>query len=236
MSANSTSGHPSPAVVVEGLSRRYGSFTALEDVSFRVPAGAKVALLGANGAGKSTLLATLCTLAPPRVGRVAVAGFDVARAGGNVRRHIGVLAHQPMVYEDLTSLENLRFFARLYGLVDADARIDELLRAVGLWRRRDEPARVLSRGYHQRLAMARALVHGPTVLFLDEPETGLDVDALTLLDELMLCATGLTIVSATHRRERIDGWSTGVLVLERGRLIEDSVTASAGRPLAETRA
>lgn len=217
---------PGPAVLVEELSRRYGAVTALDSVSFEVPVGAKVALLGANGAGKSTLLATLCTLAPPRVGRVAVAGFDVARAGGEVRRRIGVLAHQPMVYEDLTSLENLRFFARLYGLLEAEPRIDELLRAVGLWRRRDEPARVLSRGYHQRLAMARALVHRPAVLLLDEPETGLDVDALALLDELMLCAPGVTVLSATHRRERIDAWSTGVVILERGRIVEDTVTPS----------
>ncbi|MCC6237609.1 MAG: ABC transporter ATP-binding protein [Dehalococcoidia bacterium] len=230
-----TPASPSPVVVVEGLSRRYGSVTALDDVGFEVPAGARVALLGANGAGKSTLLATLCTLAPPRVGRVTIAGHDVARAGGEVRRRIGVLAHQPMVYEDLTSLENLRFFARLYGLLDANARIEELLRAVGLWRRRDEPARVLSRGYHQRLAMARALVHQPSVLLLDEPETGLDTDALTLLDDLMLRAAGITVLAATHRRDRVDDWSTGVLVLERGRIIEDSVsppTPAAPRALA----
>ncbi len=235
MSAAAPAGRPGlshAAVVVEGLSRRYGAVTALDDVSCVVPAGAKVALLGANGAGKSTLLATLCTLAPPRIGRVTIAGFDVARSGGEVRRRIGVLAHQPMVYEDLTSLENLRFFARLYGLLEADARIEELLRAVGLWRRRDEPARVLSRGYHQRLAIARALVHRPTVLLLDEPETGLDTDALVLLDELMLGAAGVTVVSATHRRDRVEAWATGVLVLDRGRVVQDTVSPAA-RPPAE---
>lgn len=215
------------AVVAEGLGRRFGIITALDEVSFVVPAGAKVALLGANGAGKSTLLSILCTLAPPRIGRAMVAGFDVARAGGDVRRRIGVLAHQPMVYEDLTSLENLRFFARLYAVGDPEPRIEELLRAVGLWRRRDEPAHVLSRGYHQRLAMARALVHRPAVLLLDEPETGLDVDALGLLDDLMLCAPGLTVLSATHRRERLDAWATGALVLDRGRVVEDSTGAPA---------
>lgn len=213
------------AIVAEGLGRRFGAVTALDDVTFAVPPGAKVALLGSNGAGKSTLLAILSTLAPPRMGRARVAGFDVATEGSEVRRRIGVLAHRPMLYEDLTPLENLRFFARLYAMPD-DAYIEALLRRVGLWQRRDEPAHVFSRGYHQRLAMARALVHRPRVLLLDEPETGLDVDALGLLDELMLCAPEVTVLSATHRRERLDAWTTGTLVLERGRVIEDSTGAS----------
>lgn len=227
MTSTGAGGEAGAAIVVDGVSRRFGSVTALDDVSFRVGAGAKVALLGSNGAGKSTLLALLTTLAPPRSGRAEVAGFDVAREGDEVRRRIGVLAHQPMVYEDLTSSENLRFFARLYGRGNAETRIEELLRSVGLWRRRDEPARVLSRGYHQRLAMARALVHEPAVLLLDEPETGLDVDALALLDELMLCAAGVTVLSATHRRERLEAWATGAVVLERGRVVEDSVSGGA---------
>ncbi len=209
------------AILAEGLGRRFGAVTALDDVTFAVSPGAKVALLGSNGAGKSTLLAILSTLAPPRVGRARLAGFDVASEGSEVRRRIGVLAHRPMLYEDLTPLENLRFFARLYNMPD-DAHIEGLLRRVGLWQRRDEPARVFSRGYHQRLAIARALVHHPQVLLLDEPETGLDVDALGLLDELMLCAPGVTVLSATHRRERLDAWATGALVLERGRVVEDS--------------
>lgn len=220
------------AIIADGLGRRFGAVTALEDVTFRVPAGGKVALLGSNGAGKSTLLAILTSLAPPRVGRAVVVGFDVAREGTEVRRRIGVLAHRPMLYEDLTPLENLRFFARLYGRAEPDARIEELLRRVALWRRRDEPTHVLSRGYHQRLAMARALVHEPGVLLLDEPETGLDGDALALLDELMLCAPGVTVLSATHRRERLEAWATGAIVLERGRVIEDSAGEAEPVPVA----
>jgi heme exporter protein A len=217
-----------PAIVAEGLSRRFGAVTALDDVSFSIAAGGRVALLGANGAGKSTLLAVLSSLATPRVGRAAVAGFDVRAQGAEVRRRIGVLAHRPMLYEDLSALENLRFFARLYGRPDAEARIQELLRRVGLWLRRDEPARVFSRGYHQRLAIARALVHEPAVLLLDEPETGLDVEALTILDELMLRAPGVTVLAATHRGERVGLWATGTLVLERGRVSE--VTGAATAP------
>src|SRR5688572_16474897 len=176
-------------IVAEGLTRRFGSVTALDAVSFTIEAGARVALLGANGAGKSTLLAVLSSLATPRAGRASVAGYDVRTQGVEVRRRIGVLAHRPMLYEDLSPLENLRFFARLYGRADATSgndKIEALLRRVGLWSRRHEAVRVLSRGYHQRLAIARALVHQPEVLLLDEPETGLDVEALAILDELML--------------------------------------------------
>ena len=219
------------AIVAEGLSRRFGAVTALDEVTFSIPAGARVALQGANGAGKSTLLAVLSTLATPRAGRAAVAGFDVRTQGNQVRRRIGVLAHKPMLYEELSALENLRFFARLYGCLEASARIEELLRRVGLWTRRDEPAHVFSRGYHQRLAIARALVHEPAVLLLDEPETGLDVEALAILDELMLRAPGVTLLAATHRGERVAAWATGTIVLDRGRVIEDtSATVGASTP------
>jgi len=216
-------------IAAEGLTRRFGSVTALDSVSFTVEAGARVALLGANGAGKSTLLALLSSLATPRTGRASVAGYDVRTQSTEVRRRIGVLAHRPMLYEDLSPLENLRFFARLYGRADAGSAIEGLLRRVGLWSRRHEAVRVLSRGYHQRLAIARALVHEPEVLLLDEPETGLDLEALATLDELMLRAPGVTVLAATHRRERVEHWAMGTLVLERGRVLEASgAAASAG--------
>ena len=215
-----------PAITAEDLTRHFGAVTALDGVSFTIEAGARVALLGANGAGKSTLLAVLASLATPRAGRASVAGFDVRTQSVEVRRRIGVLAHRPMLYEDLNSLENLRFFARLYGRADPASDIEALLRRVGLWSRRHEAVRVLSRGYHQRLAMARALVHRPEVLLLDEPETGLDIEALAILDSLMLHAPGMTVLAATHRRERVDAWATGTLVLDRGRVIEASGTAA----------
>ena len=216
----------SGGIVAEGLTRRFGVVTALDGVSFHVPANERFALLGANGAGKSTLLGILTTLAMPRAGTAIVAGFDVRTAASEVRRRIGVLAHSPMVYEELSPLENLQFFARLYGIPHPDSRIEALLRRVGLWSRRFEPARVFSRGYHQRLAIARALVHEPVVLLLDEPETGLDSEALELLDELMLCAPGLTVLAATHRRERVDHWATGVLELDRGRVLNSTLTST----------
>ena len=214
-------------IEARGLTRRFGGTLALDDVSFEVAEGAKVALLGANGAGKTTLLALLSTLLTPSEGGASVAGHDLASDASALRASIGVLTHRPMLYEELTPEENLRFFARLYSVADAEARIEELLRAVGLWLRRDEPTAVLSRGYHQRLAIARALLHRPPVLLLDEPETGLDREALELLDRLVLHAPGLTVLAATHLRERVASWADGVLELERGRLLEGGEVARA---------
>lgn len=208
----------SAAIEAHDLSKRYGGATVLDRVTFSVEPGAKVALTGANGAGKSTLLAVLGTLASPSSGTFAAAGHDAERAGAALRRSIGVLAHSPMVYEELTPLENLRFFARLYGVADAEARASALLERVGLWRRRHEPTRVLSRGMHQRLAIARALVHRPSVLLLDEPETGLDAEGLTLLDEELLRAPEVSVLAATHQLGRTAEWAEARITLARGRV------------------
>jgi heme exporter protein A len=218
-----TAARANVAIEAHGLTKRFGGTTVLQDISFSVPAGAKVALTGANGAGKTTLLAVLSTLAAASDGEARVAGHLVASATEALRRAVGVLTHRPMLYEELTPQENLRFFARLYGTPDCDARVEELLRAVGLWRRRDEATGVLSRGTHQRLAIARALVHAPSVLLLDEPETGLDTEGIEVLDALMLRAPGITVLAATHRIDRIDAWAESRLHLERGRLVADGV-------------
>ena len=155
-------------------------------------------------------------------------------ADAELRRAIGVLAHRPMLYEDLTPLENLGFFARLYDVPDAEARIEELLRTVGLWNRRHEAVAVFSRGMHQRLALARALLHRPAILLADEPETGLDPEGIEMLDALVMRAPDLTVIAATHRIDRIEAWATGLVRLEHGRVIED--TASVPGTSAEVRA
>lgn len=212
-------------ITAHGISKRFGSTLALDRVSFEVRGGTKVALLGANGAGKTTLLAVLSTLLTPSEGKAAVAGYDLTSETSLLRASIGVLTHRAMLYEELSPIENLQFFARLYSVKNADERIEELLRAVGLWLRRDEATAILSRGYHQRLAIARALLHKPPVLLLDEPETGLDRDALALLDELVLQAPNLTVLAATHHRERVPAWADAVLELERGRLLNNSASS-----------
>ncbi len=211
------------------LSKRFGGVVALDGVSFELPEGSHTALVGPNGAGKSTLLAVLSTLLAPSSGQASIDGLDVAAAPAELRRCIGVMTHLPMVYEELSSRENLLFFARLYGVPELESRVEELLRAVGLWVRRDEPVEVLSRGYHQRLALARVLLHRPRVLLLDEPETGLDEEGLALLDEHLLRAPGVTVLAATHRHDRVDAWADRVLALERGRLVEDAAAAPALR-------
>jgi heme exporter protein A len=208
----------SAAIEVRALTKRYGGTTVLDRVTCSIEAGAKVALTGANGAGKSTLLAVLGTLAAASAGSFAIAGHEAERDAAALRRSIGVLAHSPMVYEELTPLENLRFFARLYGVEDGEARAAMLLERVGLWRRRHEPTRVLSRGMHQRLAIARALVHDPRVLLLDEPETGLDAEGLALLDAELLRAPGVTVLAATHQLARTAEWAEARITLQRGRI------------------
>lgn len=214
------------AIETRALTRRYAGVDVVREATVRIPAGRRVALVGSNGAGKTTLLSILATLVQPTSGEAWIAGHPLRDHGATLRRSVGVLRHSPMLYEALSPLENLEFFARLYGVSDAPARVEELLRRLGLWRRRHEPTSVLSRGTHQRLAIARALVHRPPVLLLDEPETGLDPEGITLLDEVMLRTPGTTVLAATHRVDRIDAWADGLIRLDRGRVVEDTVTAA----------
>ena len=209
-----------PAIAAFDLTKRYGGVEVVSNVSFALPPGSKTALLGHNGAGKSTLLGLLTTLITPSSGDAAIAGHAISTNPIEMRRNIGVLGHLPMVYEELSPLENLEFFARLYEVPDAPDRIEQLLRAVGLWRRRREPTAILSRGYHQRLALARAVLHRPAVLLLDEPETGLDPEGVALLDQLALGDPAVTVLAATHLIDRVDRWADGVLRLDRGRVVE----------------
>ena len=205
-------------IEARGLTKRFGSTFALDRVSFDVAEGEKVALLGANGAGKTTLLAMLSTLLAPTEGEATIAGHDLRREGTALRASIGVLTHRPMLYEELTPLENLRFFAKLYDVGSPDERIEELLRAVGLWLRRDDPTEVLSRGFHQRLAIARALLHKPGGAAARRAGDRPRPRRLALLDELVLQAPSLTVLAATHHRERVEGWADSALELDRGRL------------------
>lgn len=219
------------AIETNALTRRYGGVTVVRGVDLALPAGSKTALLGANGAGKTTLLAMLATLISPTSGTLAIAGH--ARGSVALRRSIGVLGHKPMLYEDLSPLENLRFFAGLYEVPDAEARIEALLRQVGLWLRRHERTAILSRGYHQRLALARVLVHDPAVVIADEPETGLDPEGIALLGDLALQQPGLTVLAATHRIDHIGAWATGIVRLDRGRVAEDTASLPDALPTAE---
>jgi heme exporter protein A len=184
------------AVAVEGLTRRYGERTALEGVSLSLPAGETLAVFGPNGAGKTTLLRVLATLLRPHAGSVRVLGGELPGEGWTVRGRIGLLAHEPLLYRDLTVRENLRFHARLHG-VPAE-RVGELLEQVGLGARADEPLRLLSRGMVQRAAICRAVLHEPELLLLDEPRANLDPRGAELVEPLIGATSGRTRVLTSH--------------------------------------
>jgi heme exporter protein A len=205
------------------LFKSFGPRVALAGVNVSVEAGEFVTLVGPNGAGKTTLLRILATLTRPTSGAVRIAGLDPARAGSEVRRRIGFLSHQTLLYDDLTAEQNLRFYARMYDLDAAAARVDDLLERVGLAARRDDLVRTLSRGMHQRLALARSVLHWPQVLLLDEPYTGLDPQAAQALTDLLveLVGEGGTILLTTHNLERGLALGRRVVMLVRGRVVCD---------------
>jgi heme exporter protein A len=210
-----TSTAEAPAVELRDLSRYFGERVALSRVSARVPAGATLAVLGRNGAGKSTLLRILATLLRPHEGRCTVFGEDLPRRAWAVRGRIGLLAHDPLLYRDLTARENLRYHAGLHG-VDGD-RIDELLAAVAMDRRADDPVRSLSRGMVQRVAVCRATLHRPEILLLDEPRSNLDPAAETLIEPLIGRASGCTRVLTSHDPKAALAEADLVLALKDGR-------------------
>jgi heme exporter protein A len=187
---------PEPALSVDGLGRRFGERAALAGVSFELGEGETLAVFGPNGAGKTTLLRVLATLLRPHRGSARVLGARLPAEAWRVRGDVGYLGHDALLYRDLTVRENLRLYARLYGV--AAARAAELLEAVGLARRADDPVRELSRGMLQRAAVARAVVHDPPLLLLDEPRAGLDPAAADLLEPLVGRSSGRTRVLVSH--------------------------------------
>jgi len=188
------------AIALEGLERRFGDRPALRGVSVRVGEGQTLAVFGANGAGKTTLLRVLATLLRPHAGSVSVLGASLPGEAWKVRGRVGFVGHEPLLYPDLTARENLLFHARLHR-VDS-ARADRLLREVGIDARAGDPVRELSRGMVQRLAAARAVLHDPAVLLLDEPRAGLDPAAAEHLEPLIGRASGRTRVLVTHDVDR----------------------------------
>jgi heme exporter protein A len=205
---------------VRGLFKRFGPRFALRGVDLDVEEGECLALVGPNGAGKTTLLRILATLSRPTAGSVHVDGFDLAQEANAFRRQVGFLSHQPLLYEDLTGEENLRFFGRMYQVADLESRVTAMLDRVGLLHSRHDPVRTYSRGMKQRLSIGRALLHDPPVLLLDEPYTGLDRQAATMLDHI-LQEVGLgsrTVLLTTHNVERGLGLAQRVALLARGQI------------------
>lgn len=206
---------------VRGVEQSYAGKPVLRGVNLQVAAGEFVALFGANGAGKTTLLRILATLARPARGRVVLGGFDLAIDPQALRAVVGFVGHHTMLYPELTAFENLQFYASLYGVEPARSRCDALLEQVGLQRQRAERVRYFSRGMQQRLAIARAILHSPRVLLLDEPHSGLDQIAAAQLDALLQAeaAAGRSVLLVTHDLQRGIALADRVLGLDRGRVV-----------------
>jgi heme exporter protein A len=185
-----------PAIELRGVSRRYGERYALRDVSVTVPAGSTLVVFGPNGAGKSTLLRLLATLLRPHGGEAFVLGEQLPRREWAVRGRVGLLAHDPLLYRDLSARENLRFHARLHKRTEA--RVEQLLELTRLTGRADDPVRTLSKGLLQRVAVCRAILHDPPLLLLDEPRANLDPAAAELIEPLIGRESGRTRVITSH--------------------------------------
>jgi ABC-type multidrug transport system ATPase subunit len=207
----------------EHLTRRYGAAVALRDVGLTLSPGDRVALLGPNGAGKTTLLRVLATSLRPERGALIVGGVDALRHPSHARLHLGLVGHQTFLYGDLTVRENLRFYGRLYRVLGLEARIDEVLATVALENRGDHLVRTLSRGMQQRAAVARAILHRPWVLLLDEPETGLDDASQATLRDLLRdwAAGGRAVLVSSHRLEWVEELVDRAIVLREGEVVEE---------------
>jgi heme exporter protein A len=213
-------------IKVEKLVKAFGRKAVLRTIDLDVPAGQSVALFGPNGAGKTTLIRIIAGLSKASSGRVELGGVDLRRAGHGLRRYVGVVSHNPLVYDSLTGEENLKFFGRLYDVPNLPQRIDEVLDRVGLKARRRDVVRTYSRGMVQRLAIGRAILHDPPILLLDEPDTGLDQQAADMLRSLLVDLGGgdRTVLLTTHNMERGIEWADRALILNGGRVRFDAAT------------
>jgi len=210
------------SIEAQGLTKRFGTLTAVDRLSFRVDEGEIFGLLGPNGAGKTTTIRMLASLISPSEGTARVGGHDIVKESISVRGIVGILTENPCLYDRLTAYENMSFFAEAYGLDDEGerkGRIRELLEFFDLWDRRGDRAGTFSKGMRQKLAIARAIVHGPEILFLDEPTSGLDPSSAKDIRDLMERLSrreGQTILLSTHRLEDAERLCGGVVIIRDG--------------------
>ncbi|HEY7145846.1 MAG TPA: ATP-binding cassette domain-containing protein, partial [Streptosporangiaceae bacterium] len=216
-------GHDGPAILVEGLRKSFGNVHALRGIDLVVPTGTVLGMLGPNGAGKTTAVRILTTLLPPDAGSVQVEGLDVVRQAGPVRRRIGLAGQSAAIQEELTGRENLQIMGRLHhlGRKVAATRADEMLARFGLEEAADRPAKTFSGGMQRRLDLAASLVGYPSVLFLDEPTTGLDPRGRLGMWEIIreLVAGGTTLLLTTQYLDEADELADQIVVIDHGRVI-----------------
>ncbi|HNT53961.1 MAG TPA: heme ABC exporter ATP-binding protein CcmA [Anaerolineaceae bacterium] len=210
------------------LVRRFGYRTVLRSLDFSALPGEFIVLLGPNGAGKTTLLRIFAALLRPTSGGVTVAGCELPRQAAQLRARLGVVSHQPLLYGDLTAVENLHFYGQLYGVPRRSNRIEAMLALAGLEAVRNDLVRTFSRGMQQRLSIGRAMLSDPQVLLLDEPHTGLDQDACLMLDRTLaqVAGEGRTLLMASHDLARAAALASRVDILVRGRIVASTPTAA----------
>ncbi len=209
------------AIKTEELKRSFGHIDALRGINFKAPYGGFVSIFGPNGAGKTTLIKILSTLVQPSSGKACIFETDITKNGAEVRKKIGLISHNTFSYGNLNPYENLAFYGKLHGLTNLDMRINELLEEVNLSHRRYDPVRTLSRGMQQRLSIARALLNNPSVIFLDEPYTGLDQHASMILTQILkkLHKAQNTIVMATHNLKKGLEICDHVVIMVAGKIV-----------------
>lgn len=214
---------PKALIEVVHLRKAFGRHRVLKGIDLEIEAGSSVAIFGPNGAGKTTFLRILSTLSKPTSGTVRIAGVDIKNNPEGIRQHLGLVSHAPLLYEDLSAYENLNFYAQLYNIDVPEARIKKLLDRVGLWHRRRDLVRTFSRGMVQRMAIARALLHNPPILLLDEPDTGLDPQAAEMMTGLLreIGGSERTIIMTTHHLERGLELADRVMMLVAGEIVFD---------------
>ena len=227
---------PSLGLSFAGVEKRFGSFVALRGITLQIHSGEFVALLGPNGAGKTTLLRIAALLASPTRGRVQLTDGAKSYEASyllKAKRQLGMVGHSTLLYDDLSAAENLTLFAQLYGLDDISARVSNALKSCGLDSRAESLVRTFSRGMRQRLAIARALLHRPRILLLDEPAAGLDRQGLAWFSGILegLRKAGCTVLMSTHARNESLELSTRAVVLAAGTVQDDSGPQGDPRPL-----
>jgi len=215
------------AVELKNVVKKYGYITALKDISLDVKFGEKIAILGPNGAGKTTLVKLISGQARPTKGEVLVFGMKAWKFNAELKRKIGYVSHNPMLYDELTAYENLKFYGKLYDVKDLEDRIKEVLMQVKLYERRHARVKTFSRGMKQRLSIARAILHQPEMLILDEPTSGLDVEGRReLISYLKTYGEGRTIILTTHNLSEVSLCSRAVILFN-GEVVEDCLASEA---------
>lgn len=210
-------------IETQGLTKSFGNHHALRGIDLKVREGECIVLFGPNGAGKTTFIKVLATIMNPSSGQVLVNGLNLKHDAEDIRRRIGVITHQTFLYSNLTAYENLDFYSRMYDVSGRKERIHEMAALVGMTARLHDRVGTLSRGMQQRIAIARSLLHNPAIMLLDEPETGLDQQAISMLWQVL--QTGgeakRTVILTTHSLER--GFELGerLLILAQGRIVCD---------------